>query len=248
MQDMLRARIICLFVLVIPINIFAQLRVDAALCENKLNPLGVDVANIHFGWELDANENSQFQTAYQVGIASSVTKLQSGDYDVWNSSVVRSGQNVLVEYKGRKMEPAQTYYWRVKVWDKHNKPSAWSAVQQFITGLPAKADWANAKWIGYEELADSMRVVPGIHAPLANTLGNKCLQRPVVPLFRKQFNVNKQVAKALLFITGLGQYEASMNGTKVGNSFLRQAGPILIKQRCITLMTLLHKCWMVIIQ
>lgn len=217
---MIRISIIYLFIIFLSVNVHAQLQVSSALCENKINPFGVDVSNIHFGWELDAKENAQFQTAYQVVIASSSSNLQSGNYDVWNSSVVKSMQNVLVQYNGKKLQPAQTYYWRVKVWDKNNKPSAWSNVQQFITGLFAKEDWMNAKWIGYEELADSVRVAPGVHAPLVNELGNKCMQRSLVPLFRKQFNINKQVENALLFITGLGQYELSMNGAKVGDAFL----------------------------
>jgi alpha-L-rhamnosidase len=108
----------------------------------------------------------------------------------------------------------------VRVWDKNNKPSAWSSVQQFTTRLFTEMDWAKAKWIGYEELPDSMRVAPGIHAPQVKQLGNKCRQRAIVPLFRKEFNIGKQVKTALLFVTGLGQYELSMNGIKVGNAFL----------------------------
>jgi len=62
-------------------------------------------------------------------------------------------------------------------------------MQQFITGLFAKEDRANSKWIGCEELADSMRIAPGVHAPLMSEPGNKCMQRSVTPLFRKQFNI-----------------------------------------------------------
>jgi len=40
------------------------------------------------------------------------------------------------------------------------------------------------------------------------------------PYFRKEFVGDKKIQKALFFISGLGHYEASINGSKIGNSFL----------------------------
>ena len=34
--------------------------------------------------------------------------------------------------------------------------------------------WANAQWIAYEQLADSMKVVPAVHGS-GNQLGDKCI-------------------------------------------------------------------------
>ena len=201
-------------------NLLAQLKITSALVENKINPLGVSLKQLHFSWELDATENSQYQTAYQLVIASTAEKLNAGIYDVYNTAFVKSKQSVLIDYTGKQLKPAQTYYWRVKVWDKNNRPSVWSHTQQFTTGLFSTTDWSNAKWIGYETLADSMRVVPGIHEPLVNVLGNKCMQRSTVPLFRKEFRIEKKVKNALLFVTGLGQYAISINSKKVGTAFL----------------------------
>jgi len=152
-------------------------------------------------------------------IASSKEKLVSENFDVYNS-FVKDSRNVLAEYKGNPLMPAQIYFWKVRVWDKNNKPAEWSSTQQFITGLFNKNDWNNAKWIGYEELPDSLRVAPGLPLSYADSLGNKCLQRPVIPLFRKTFTISKNVKKALLFVTGLGQYQINLNGTKTGNAFL----------------------------
>ncbi len=212
---------ICIAVLMLAtVTTFAQLQITTALCENKINPAGVALQNIRFGWELNSNENDQYQTAYQLVIASSKDKLNAGKYDVYNSDIVKSRQTVLVEYKGNPLQAAQLYFWKLQVWDKNNLPSKWSSSQQFITGLFSAKDWSAAKWIGYEQMNDSMRTVPGIHEPYAEELGNKCIQRPVVPLFRKSFVVSKKVKAALLFVTGLGQYELSVNGTKTGTAFL----------------------------
>jgi hypothetical protein len=44
---------------------------------------------------------------------------------------------------------------------------------------------------------------------------NSCM-----PIFRKEFFVGKKIQRALVHICGLGQYELSLNGTKVGDSVL----------------------------
>jgi hypothetical protein len=202
------------------VSVIAQLNVEHAWCENKENPLGVPLQDLHFGWESTASQNGQYQTAYQLVMATSKEKLAQGIYDVYNSSVVKSRQSVQVKYDGKPLAAATIVYWKLKLWDRKSTAGNWSAMQHFTTGIFTKKDWQNAKWIGYEELPEAMRVAPGIHEPDAGTLGNKALHRPVVPMFRKSFNVSKKIKNALLFVTGLGQYEVSVNGAKAGQSFL----------------------------
>jgi hypothetical protein len=199
---------------------FSQLGFARLLCENKVNPLGVALQSLRFSWELASTQNNRYQTAWQLVISSSPEKLDAGIFDIYNSGKIGSRQSILNEYKGEALHSAETYFWSARVWDNNGKPSGWSEVQQFTTGIFERKDWANAKWIGYQEMADSMRVVPGVHAPLAGRLGNKCMQRPVVPVFRKEFIVQRKIKKALLFITGLGQYEVQLNGAKTGDAFL----------------------------
>ncbi len=43
------------------------------------------------------------------------------------------------------------------------------------------------------------------------------------PLFRKEFNVDKEIKSAKLLITSAGYYKASINGSRVGGSFLDPA-------------------------
>jgi hypothetical protein len=194
----------------------AQLTVIKTLCENKADPLGVPVKQLRFGWELSSAQNGQYQTAYQIVMARSEGDLAKGQYNTWNSSVIKSGESVLVPYKGVSLQPGTRYFWRVKVWDKNKKASAWSKINSFCTALESTADWKGARWIGYEDLPDSMRVAPG--SPWR--LPNKALQRPVVPLFRKEFTASKKITSAYAFISGLGQYEMSINGKKAGDGFL----------------------------
>ena len=207
------------------VNVQAQLNVAAAKCENKINPLGVPLTAIYFSWQLSSNQNNMLQKNYQLVMSSTKKDLMAGKYDVWNSGMVNSGQSIFVAYKGVKLNPAQKYYWQVKVWDQNNRSSLFSTPQYFITGLgetsdltAAQAGWEGAKWIGYQELPDSMRVSPGVANPAS--LGNKLKERAIVPLFRKNFSANKKVKLALVFIAGLGQYELNINGKKTGNNFM----------------------------
>jgi alpha-L-rhamnosidase len=79
--------------------------------------------------------------------------------------------------------------------------------------------WANARWIAYEQLEDSMKVVPAVHGS-GDELGNKAVKRSVVPMFRKEFSVAENIEKASINISGLGHYELHLNGEKVGDRFL----------------------------
>src|SRR4051812_21572881 len=105
---------LCIIVYLLFSPAFAQLTITTALCENKQNPLGVDVQNLHFSWMATANEHNQYQTAYQLVIASSEEKLTAANYDVYNSAKVATKQSVQVKYRGTPLLPANTYYWKVR--------------------------------------------------------------------------------------------------------------------------------------
>ena len=79
--------------------------------------------------------------------------------------------------------------------------------------------WNNAKWIAFEQLQDSMVVVPGVHHS-GDKLGNKAKKRSVVPMFRKDFILSDNIKNASINICGLGHYELYINGNKIGDRFL----------------------------
>lgn len=198
------------------LHVYAQLKVYSGRCNDKTNPLGVDLQNIHFSWEMISNENNQKQTGYQLVIASSAIDAESGKYDVYNSGFMTENQNIYIFCKGLSLRPATTYYWKVRVWGRDKKSSDWSNVYSFTTGLFSKDDWAGAVWIAYE---NSLRKEANGQTTeiLWKKTGNPYL---VSPLFQKEFNVSKKVKQALLFVSGLGQYEGSINGKKISHSFL----------------------------
>ncbi|HBE42439.1 MAG TPA: alpha-L-rhamnosidase, partial [Bacteroidales bacterium] len=95
----------------------------------------------------------------------------------------------------------------------------WSKTASFITGLFNKEDWNGAEWIGFEEIPDSMLLVPGIHRGI-KIEGDLAVKRTVVPCFRKEISLNKKIDEAYVFVSGLGHYELYINGEKTGDRFL----------------------------
>ena len=79
--------------------------------------------------------------------------------------------------------------------------------------------WNGAQWIAYEQLNDSMKIIPAVHGS-GNDLGEKGVKRSIVPMFRREFAVTGKIKKAAINISGLGHYELFMNGEKVGDHFL----------------------------
>ncbi len=79
--------------------------------------------------------------------------------------------------------------------------------------------WGDAKWIALEKLEDSLKVVPAVHG-LGDKLGEKGIKRSVAPMFRQKFALEKAVESAVINISGMGHYELSLNGEKVGDRFL----------------------------
>ena len=103
----------------------------------------VDVPQPRFSWVLNHTERGQKQSACQV-VVSTQPDFRSA---VWDSGKVAGSQSTHVVYAGKPLESAQTYYWKVRFWDRDGKDSPYSAVARFYTGLFSPADW-KGKFIG----------------------------------------------------------------------------------------------------
>jgi alpha-L-rhamnosidase len=163
--------------------------------EYRRNPLGIDVHNPRFAWQMETDRQGARQTAYRVTAASQPDLLGAGKADLWDSGKVESDQSVHVSYAGQSLRSRQRVYWRVTVWDETGNAiesdSAW-----FEMGLLHSKDW-QADWIG-----------------TAFAGGPRSMFPP--PYLRKTFTLPSDVASARLYITALGVFECSINGKPVG--------------------------------
>ncbi len=195
------------------------LTVENLRCESMVNPLGIDAKVPRFSWQIHSSERNSMQMSYRILISDAPENLKRNIGNCWDSKTVMSDQSIMVPYEGKPLSPNRKYYWKVLIQDNTGFESAWSTEAWFQTGLLTAKDWGAAQWIGYENLPDSLKIVPGIHGSGEN-LGKKGVNRSVVPLFRKEFDLKKKIINATLYISGLGQYEASLNGQKIGQSFM----------------------------
>ena len=118
-----------------------DLAVRALTADGEANPLGVDDARPRLAWKLDAKARDAGQSAYRI-----VVDGEAGE--LWDSGRVTSAESAGVAYGGPPLEPSTRYRWKVQVWDRAGRPSAWSEPAWWETGLLAPEDWAGARWIG----------------------------------------------------------------------------------------------------
>jgi len=186
-------------------------------CENQVTPLGIDNAFPELSWQIISDQRGILQTGYRIIVSDNIANINKNQGDIWDTKKVNKSSCIHIRYSGKVLLPNKTYYWKVMVWDNKNSVSHWSKTALWQMGLLSKNDWANAKWIAYATLPDSLRVVPG--EPGKGSKKRNPLN-DVLPLFRKNFAVKKSLKKATVFISGLGQFEMHLNGAKVADHFL----------------------------
>ncbi len=126
-----------------------QLTVKYLRCEYRVNPLGIDVVQPRLSWTLESQQRAQAQSAYQILVAGSEENLRQNKGDIWDSGKVESDRSNQVVYEGKPLQSRMYCYWKVRVWDKEGKVSAWSEPAMWTVGLLGPDDW-QAQWIGYD--------------------------------------------------------------------------------------------------
>jgi alpha-L-rhamnosidase len=196
---------------------FTQLSVSHLQMENRVNPLGVDNTKPRFSWQLQSIQNNILQTAFQILVSNDESQLQKNIGNIWDSKKITSNTSIQVAYKGKLLASTKKYFWKVKVWDNKGNASNWSSSSYWQMGLLQKDDWTKAKWIGYDEPVDSLRIFPHVHQSGKKSWGPR---RNVLPMMRKEFSVTRTIKSATAYICGLGHFEMYLNGKKVGDHFL----------------------------
>lgn len=84
-----------------------------------------------FGWTVPVESN--FQSAYQILVASSKSIIDNNNGDIWDSERVKSPISNGIEFEGKPLEPGKTYYWKVRIWDDTFRTMKYSDAQTFST-------------------------------------------------------------------------------------------------------------------
>jgi alpha-L-rhamnosidase len=174
-------------------------------CEYRVNPPGIDVLSPRLSWELSGDNNGEMQTAYRILVSSSEQLLGSNVGDLWDTKKVSSHQSINISYHGIPLKSGQKCFWKVTTWGKDGAASDWSKPAIWSMGFLIEDEW-KATWIGLD------RPVGGDDTTEFTRLSARYL--------RKEFQVGKEIQTATAYICGLGLYELSVNGMKVGNEVL----------------------------
>ncbi len=198
------------------------LRFVEITCDYRQNPTLVATGTPHFGWQLETGKKSHgtLQSAYNIEVYSLVGGKK---VKIWDSGKVTSAINRQIPYGGAEdLQPGEEHAWRVKVWNSNDASSPWS---KYGTFRVSPVDLATtAKWIGAIDKKDS-KIPEGREyhrIPINSEAGQ--LWQQTHPLskqsiyLRKEVSIDKNIESAVIYISGLGHYELTLNGKKVGDA------------------------------
>ncbi|MEZ5106676.1 MAG: family 78 glycoside hydrolase catalytic domain [Draconibacterium sp.] len=187
------------------------LKINNLRCENLSDLQSLDRQFPGFGWVLESKERGQKQTAYQIIVTDSEGNL------MWNSEKIDSSESSYVKYAGKLLKSSSDYYWKVRVWDKDDKPGKYTTRAHFATAFMDQKDW-KAHWIGRGPLKEPV-VRWGTNYETADLELIKDMEPDYQStLLRKEVVLNKQVKSAKIHVCGLGLYELYINGSKIGKT------------------------------
>jgi len=162
--------------------------------QNRQDPLGIDIKNPSFSWNIETKQQDWIQEAYRILVSDNKEELKNDIGKMWDSKRVNLKNMNHILYEGSPLVSNSQYFWKVFVWKKGKNEPTVSNISCFTTGLFDQSDW-QGKWIGEKE-------------------------DRVNHIYRKQFEIEKEVEQASLFVCGLGHYELHMNNEKVSDHVL----------------------------
>lgn len=150
-------------------------------------PTGVD-GKPTFSWKMMSGRHGAAQQAYRIKLVAK----SAPDKIIWDSGEVKGNTSVGINYDGPQLVPAQKYSWSVTVRDDQGK---WLAPvsANFETGLITPKGWDGSEWIS-----------PATPKEKIDTAA-----------FRNVIKNEKQIKSAHWFVTGLGVFEAYVNGKPI---------------------------------
>lgn len=171
---------------------------EGMMTQNMKNPLGLECRTPRFSYLLPLERRGQKQTAYQILASSERALLEEGKADLWDSGKVMGEQNYGLPYGGRPLTSRQKVFWKVRVWDEKDDVSSFSECACFEMGLLNVEDW-KALWIGQGDDFDG--------------------DKSAAPAFTGSFHLQGKntVKHGRLYISGLGLFQASVNGRPVSD-------------------------------
>ncbi|MCM1294847.1 MAG: glycoside hydrolase family 78 protein [Muribaculaceae bacterium] len=189
---------------VFPTTLNAHVELSHPTVDGRTSPRGLDEQQPRFGWRIESDKQNVMQDSYRILVASSKEFLKKNQADAWDSGTVTSDASQWIEYGGAPLSPGTEYFWKAIVTTTGDTGVS-EISSSWTTGLMSPANWTGS-WIGVDSLENGEKL------DLHGILRAKYL--------RKEFNVDKKIHRATMYISGLGNYELYINGSKAGDDVL----------------------------
>lgn len=144
MKPMISSFLFSCMLFCMPFTSMAEIHVGHIMTEYAETPLGIDVRQPRFSWQISASdERGVVQQSYQISV-----RNEAGQ-EVWNSGRIADSRSLNITYAGKSLASCTRYQYTVNVWT--NKGYATSS-SWFETGLMSDREdspaWDGAQWIG----------------------------------------------------------------------------------------------------
>ncbi len=145
----------------------------------------------YFSWRIESDENDTLQESYRITV-------RRGDETVWDSGEVFSRIQSFIDYEGLPLVSCSVYHWRVTVRDNHGNEA--EAEETFETAFLSPTEW-KAKWM---------------ECPFTRISASEYRYGSSYPAvyFERNFEIRKNVSRAVLYITAYGVYRLNVNGVR----------------------------------
>ena len=197
----------------------APVTIQKLRCEYLVNPLGIDVAKPRLSWVVQSDQRGQRQTAYRILAASSAEGLAADKGDLWDTGQLASDQSAQIAYQGKTLTSGQRVWWKVRVWDAGDRPSAWSEPAFWEMGLLDTGDW-KGQWLSAQYDRDLVAAPFALDKMRWIWLAKEDFNRAPKDkprFFRGVFDLpaGRTVLKARLILAVSNRYELAINDQEV---------------------------------
>nr|WP_294895151.1 family 78 glycoside hydrolase catalytic domain [uncultured Pedobacter sp.] len=192
--------------------------IQKVLIDYHESPIDVSNASPGISWILTSSKNNQMQLAYQILVATSKELLNSGKADIWDSGRKKSSQSSNIRLNGKTLMSNTDYWMKLTSWNENGKSAV--KIVAFSTAYLNPSDW-KANWIGAESEYPFTWEKASIEQRRAFNPDSLVANRS--QLLRKEISIRKVIKRARVFASGLGLYELSINGQKIGDHVLSPA-------------------------
>ncbi|KAJ5713703.1 alpha-L-rhamnosidase [Penicillium malachiteum] len=184
--------------------------------------LGIDADEIRFYWAIETDVKGEIQRAYQILLSTDSESLESQDPDksklAWDSGRIEGNaqRNVLCKLPDG-FKSTCSYFWRVCVWDSSNNVHQ-SSIQHFFTGYPRSRLLPpysmNQTYMPHSSLIFRTWFENEHDRWKAVWIGDGG-DKPIY--LRKSFPLKRRPTRAILFASGLGHFNMTVNSRAASN-------------------------------